>query len=116
MRSSEKLWPAQSTSAGANNGTAVDISMYQGVMEIVQNVNTGGTGSVATKIQQGNQSDGSDAADVTGATFTSVTTTGGHQLILLDTRMCGKYIRAVLTVTTGPEVCCVIANGEKKIQ
>ncbi len=109
-----ELFPAQSSSASAN-GTAVDLQPYQGVVRVILDAKTGGTGSLAVKLQTGDASDGSDAADISGAAFTTITTTGGLQALSVDSRTCKRYLRAVSTIVTGPQVFCVVAAAEKKI-
>lgn len=111
----EELLPPASQGAGAVNGTAVDISAYQGTLKVILDGATGGTGTLDVKIQTGDQSNGSDAADVSGAAFPQITTTGGKLALALDTRGCKKYIRAVSTVGTGPQVRACIAVGQKQV-
>ncbi len=110
-----ELFPAQSTSTGAN-GTCVDLQQYQGIVKVILDAKTGGTGTLNMKIQTGDASDGSDAADFSPAiAFTQITTTGGLQALSVDTRAAKRYIRAVSTIGTGPQVFAVLAVGEKKI-
>jgi hypothetical protein len=108
-----ELLPAGSRSAGTVNGTGVDIRNYQGFIKVHLNAATGGTGTLDVKIQD--SADNSSFADVSGYSFTQVTTTGGNQSIGVDARLCRRYIRAVSTVGTGPQVFAVIGIGAKQL-
>ncbi|HSW65201.1 MAG TPA: hypothetical protein VLH56_18115 [Dissulfurispiraceae bacterium] len=106
------LLPAGSRGAGTVDGTAVDVTTYKGIIKVILNGATGGTGTLNVKMQTGDLSNGSDAADITGGAFTQITTTGGNQALAIDTRGCKKFIRATATVGTGPQVFAVLAVAQ----
>lgn len=102
-------------------GTGVDVSAYEGVLKVTQNVGTttGTSPTLAGKIQA--SADNSAWSDVSGATFTGATG-ATKQSIALDLRVVGttvagaKYIRYVGTIggTTPSFSMGVYATGAKK--
>lgn len=93
-------------------GTGLDLTGYEGVVNITQGLGLIGGGSIsATKIQD--SADNSNWADVTGATFG--TTASAMTSVALDVRSVRRYIRYVATVTTGPVAVAVTLNGYKKV-
>lgn len=111
---------AAATIAATGGSTAVDVSGYQGILKV--NLNSaavgGGVNTLDVKIQTGDASNGSDAADITDAAFTQVTDAGAaFESIAVDTRLCGKYIRAYFTIGAGASaICSVQAFGQQKYQ
>lgn len=80
-------------------GSAVDVRQYKGVLKVQQLCgNVSGTSpTLAGKIQE--SADGStDWQDITGATFTSVTSSDSYQAIGVDARKTRGYIRYVGTI------------------
>lgn len=102
-------------------GTGVDISAYDGVLKVTQNVGTtsGTTPTLAGKLQA--SADNSAWSDIAGATFAQATA-AGKESIALDLRKAGetvvgaKYIRYVGTIagTTPSFTMGVYATGAKK--
>jgi hypothetical protein len=92
------LLKAQSATATAN-GTGVDISSYCGNILVILNAAAATAGinpTLDVKIQD--SADNSSFADVSGYAFTQVTTTDSLQGLSVDTRLCRKYIRVVITI------------------
>jgi hypothetical protein len=93
--------------AGAN-GTAVDISAYEGtgIVVVAYHKVAGTTPTFDYKLQAGAAANGSDAADIkeckgNDAKITQVTTstTDGSQVITVDISAIGKYLRGVTAVS-----------------
>ena len=110
------LTPADAANTAAATGTAVDISEYEGYLIVTSQVGVVTAGSIAGKLQHGDESNGSDAADITGATFTTVTTSNDPKTETIVIKVDGlkKYLRYLGTITTGPAVVGVSAVGVKK--
>lgn len=103
---------ASASQASTVTGSAVDLIDYEGPVAIIQSHGTG-TGSLDGKIQD--SADGStDWQDVSGATFTSETTTAGVQKLALNPKQIRRYIRYVGTIVTGPQNVAVALVGVKK--
>ena len=110
------LTPSDKADTGAATGTAVDVLEYEGYIIVTQQVGVVTAGSIAGKLQHGDAADGSDAADITGATFTTVTTSNDPLTETITIKADGlkRYLRYVGTITTGPAVVGVSAVGCKK--
>lgn len=107
------------TNTSTLTGTAVDVTLYEGIGAVVLNTakGTGTTPTLDGKLQSGAESDGSDAADISGATFTQVTDAADSlQVLSVDLSAAGKYLRFVGTITgTSPSfVLGVSLVGIKK--
>jgi len=102
-------------------GAGVDISAYEGVLKVTQNVGTttGTTPTLAGKLQA--SANNSTWTDIAGATFTGATG-AGKESIALDTRKAGetavgaRFIRYVGTIGgTSPSFTMgVYATGATK--
>lgn len=77
---------ANTAAATSGAGQWFDVSNWVGDLLIVQNLGAlTGAGSVNGKMQAASDVNGTGAADITGATFTSVTTSpGGAQVLAVD--------------------------------
>ncbi len=109
------LLPSASyANTAAATGAAIDLNDYEGEAAITLMASAGGTGSVDVTIQD--SSDGSTGwANISGAAFTQVTTAASQQKIALKTDGCKRYIRALGTIATGPQVFSVSALAAKKV-
>lgn len=97
----QALAPA-SRSAGAGNGSWLDVSLYEG--DLCYAIDTGAvTGSVAYKLEDATSIGGAGAADITGATLAGVADTSGA--IVVEANAVRGFVRLVATVTTGPVLC-----------
>lgn len=103
---------ASASQASTVTGTGVDLIDYDGPVAIVQSHGTG-TGSLAGKIQD-SADNSTDWQDVSGAAFSSETTTAGIQKIVLNSKGVRRYIRYVGTIVTGPQNVAVALIGFKK--
>lgn len=74
---------ANTAAATSGAGFWVDTSQFVGDVLVVQNVGVcTGAGSINGKLQAASDANGTGATDITGATFTSITTSpGGSQAI-----------------------------------
>jgi hypothetical protein len=90
-----------SLSAGANNGTWLAVSDYEGdlLFDIAQGATTG---SVVVKITDATDGSGTGVGDVTGATTGSLATANTATKIVVPASKCRSHVRVVATVTTGP--------------
>jgi hypothetical protein len=97
-------------------GSAVDLLTADGRCFAVQQVGTvtGTSPALAGKIQE--SADGStNWNDISGATFTSVSTTDNVQAISFDRTL--RYVRSIGTVTgTSPSFPLAVVVGEQKKQ
>lgn len=77
---------ANTAAATSGAGLWLDISNFVGDILVVQNVGVcTGAGSINGKLQAASDVNGTGAADVTGATFTSITTSpGGCQVYAIS--------------------------------
>ena len=103
--------------AAMTTGSAkwLDVRPYDGEILVIQHIQAI-TGSVAGKLQSASDANGTGAADITGATFTSVTTTDNTQSIAVDPKkVVGGFLGYVGTIATGPAVGQVIAGGKKHV-
>lgn len=106
------LVPPASHAAGTNNGTGVDILLYEGVIECTQNIGAL-TGSMTSKIQD--SADNASFADVTSQTASfAVGAANTPNSLKLDTRALRRYIRYVDVVTGGPILISATVTGVKK--
>ncbi|MBK9362998.1 MAG: hypothetical protein IPM99_18790 [Rubrivivax sp.] len=95
------MLPAASRSAGAANGSYVDLSKYEGDAVFV--VNTGAiTGSVIVKVEDATDSGGTGLADVTGAVTSSISSANTVAKIIVPCSKLRSHVRVTATVTTGP--------------
>lgn len=110
---------AASTKTSSANGTALNITDYEGPAMVILSSGAATAGSSPTldvKIQD--SADGSTGwNDVTGATFAQVTTSASLEAIPLDTNLCKQYVRGVATIggTSTPTFAfSVVFAGKKK--
>jgi hypothetical protein len=120
------LLPADSYAATTTNGSAVDVSAYEGRLLVVwdaEAVPTAGTADLTIQERE-------DAADSwanipadalqevdsdTADTFDQVTTAAAKfQVLAIDKNRVKAQLRAVLVVVTNPDVCSVHLVGTKK--
>jgi hypothetical protein len=90
-----------SLSAGANNGTWLAVSDYEGdlLFDIAQGATTG---SVIVKITDATDGSGTGVADVTGAVTGTLSTANTATKIVVPASKVRSHVRVVATVTTGP--------------
>jgi hypothetical protein len=90
-----------SLSAGANNGTWLAVSDYEGdlLFDIAQGATTG---SVVVKITDATDGSGTGVADVTGAVTGTLSTANTATKIVVPASKVRSHVRVVATVTTGP--------------
>lgn len=102
-----------SLSAGANNGTWIDVRNYHG--NLVFNVQLGAvTGSVVVKVQDATDGSGTGSADISGVTTASLNTANSTTSLVMDARKSRGWVRVVATVTTGPIVMGVTMVARQK--
>ena len=120
------MLPADSYAATTTNGSAVDVSAYEGRLLVVwdaEAVVTAGTADLTIQERR-------DAADSwanipadalqavdsdTADTFDQVTTAAAKfQVLAIDKNRVKAQLRAVLVVATNPDVCSVHLVGTKK--
>jgi len=120
------MLPADSYAATTTNGSAVDVSAYEGRLLVVwdaEAVPTAGTADLHIEEREDAadswadipadalQEVGSDTAD----TFDQVTTAAAKfQVLAIDKNRVKAQLRAVLVVATNPDVCSVHLIGQKK--
>lgn len=107
---------ANTAAATSGTGKWLDVRVYDGEILVIQQIGAV-TGTIAGKMQSASDANGTGAADITGATFTTVTSTGNStQSIAVDPRkVVGGFLGYVGTVVTGPSLVSVVAGGKKKI-
>lgn len=100
----------------AATGGWVSIAGYDDDVVVISNVGVVTAGSIAGKIQDADDGSGTNAADVSGATFTTVTTSNDPlcEKIVLHASGLRPYIRYVGTITTGPVDVGVVVAGHQK--
>ena len=90
-----------SLSAGANNGTWLAVSDYEG--DLFFDIAQGATaGNVVVKVTDATDGSGTGAADVTGATTAALSTANTATKLVVSAAKCRSHVRVVATVTTGP--------------
>lgn len=112
------LIPAEcADTAAATTATPIDVSSWEGAINVFQAVGAVTAGTITGKLVTGDESNLSDATDITGATFTAVGTTTDNsvQKITIQANACKKYLGYVGTIATGPAVVGVVAEGTPKI-
>lgn len=113
------LAPVDAANTTAATGTGVLVAEYEGDLMITSSVGVVTAGSIAGKLQACSAADGTGAEDITGATFTTVTTSNDPliQKITLDSNTmpaAKPYLRYIGTVTTGPAAVSVVLHARKK--
>lgn len=112
---------ANTAAATSGAGAWLDISNFIGDILVVQNVGAlTGAGSLNGKLQAASDANGTGAADVTGATFTSITTSpGGCQIYAIspDQMPSNKTFLGYVGTITGftAALIGVSAHGRKRI-
>ena len=108
------LVPAGSYAAGTQTPAGVDIRDYQGIVAVVVDAKTGGTGTLDVKIQD--SADNTTFADLSPAvSIATISTVASVQAVAVDTRLARRYIRAYAVIGTGPQLFAVYAAGQKQI-
>lgn len=91
--------PAAAFAANANI-TAIDLSTYVGSVALVVNAGAATAGSSPTLdiyLQSGSESNGANATNL-NVSATQVTATNSHQVLTVDTRAAGKYLKIVKVI------------------
>lgn len=111
---------ANTAGATSPSGAWLDVSNFVGDILVVQNVGVcTGAGSINGKLQAATDATGAGAADVTGATFTSITSSpGGCQVYAISPDQCPAaktFIGYVGTIAGFSAVLVsVTAHGRKR--
>lgn len=114
------LTAGEKANTSAATGTGVLVAEYEGNLLITQVIGLVTAGSIAGKLQACTADDGTGAEDITGATFTSVTTSNDNPNVQTcvvnsnDMPATKPYLRYIGTVTTGPAVAAVTLHARKK--
>ena len=110
------LTPASAADTAAATSAWVSIADYEGFLAVTSQVGAVTAGSIAGKLRHADDDSGTNAADITGATFTTVTTSNDPKTEKISVAVNGlkPYIQYVGTVTTGPAVVGVSMLGTKK--
>lgn len=96
----QSIHPA-SLSAGAANGSYIDISAAEG--EVVVPIYIGAvTGSVVVKVQDADDTGGTNVADLSGVATASLSAANTSAKLTFPASSARKAVRVVATVTTGP--------------
>jgi hypothetical protein len=104
------------------NVTGVDLKDYVGNVAIVFNIGASTAGTNPTydaALQSGAASDGSDAAAFSPAVAITQATAASHQVLSVDTRKAGRYLKIVQTIggTSSPSFPVSISIvGRKQVQ
>lgn len=108
------LLSPQSLSAGANTGTWVPVSNYEG--DLLFTCAAGAiTGNVVFKVQSADDASGTSAADVTGAALSAMSTGDEIGTIVVKKSAIGNaYCTVVATVTTGPVLASAVLEARRK--
>lgn len=106
---------AANTAAATSLG--IDISDYEGVLTVTQNIGVVSGGSITGKLVTSDASDLSGSVDVPGGGFTAVTTSTdpAAESLHVEVSSLKKYIGYVGTIVTGGVLVGVTAVGSKKI-
>lgn len=106
---------APQTITSSTNGSTGDMLTGDGPCFAIQQVGavSGTSPTLAGKVQE--SSDGSSWSDISGATFTSVTSTGSYQCINFERTK--RYVRYVGTVGgTSPSFAVAVVISQQKKQ
>jgi hypothetical protein len=107
------MLPAASRSAGAANGSYVDLSAYIGDAVFICDIGAV-TGNVVIKVEDATSGAGAGLADVTGAVSGTITTADTAVKFVLPVDKLRQFVRVTATVTTGPVLCGVIFMGNPR--
>lgn len=107
------LGPGDKANTSAATGSWVQVTNYEGVILVTQNVGAVTAGTIDGKLQHATSNGGAGAADITGATFTRVSTSNDPAIetIAINTNGLYDYIRYVGTIGTGPAQVGVSFTG-----
>ena len=110
------LVPGAKADTTAATGGWVAVAKYEGQIAFIQSIGTVTAGSIAGKIRHADDSGGTGAADVTGATFTSITTSNdpATEKIYVSASALKPYVQYLGTVTTGPADAGVVMVAHPK--
>ncbi len=111
------LTPADAANTAAATSAYVSIADYEGYLIVTQHVGVVTAGTIAGKLVHADDDSGTNVADITGATFTSVTTSTDNpnvQKCVVPVNGLKPYIGYVGTIGTGPAVVGVTFAGVKK--
>jgi hypothetical protein len=99
------LHPAASETASFTGATTniADLQLFDGGVRIALDcaAGTGGTTTLALKIQHSDTTTSGDFVDVTNGVFTSLTTSASFQTLFLNRNDLKRYIRLVTTQGAG---------------
>lgn len=115
LTTSQLIAAVSAANTAAATSLGVDISEYEGVITVTQNVGVVTAGSITGKLVTSDASDLSGAVDVTGGGFTAVTTANdpAAQSVTVACSALKTYIGYVGTIATGPAVVGVTMVGQK---
>jgi hypothetical protein len=106
---------ANTAAATSGSGKWLDVRVYDGEILVVQQIGAV-TGSIAGKLQSASDANGTSAADITGATFTTVSSSNNTQTAVVDPKkVVGGFLGYVGTIVTGPSLVSISAGGKKKV-
>jgi hypothetical protein len=92
------------------NGTAIDMTDYEGCCFILDLGDVASTGTVNMKIQRDDNSSFSSPTDISGAALTQIADTGDNGLYIVDVRdVTERYLRCVVTGATANHIGGVVA-------
>lgn len=112
LTTSQLIAAVSAANTAAATSLGVDISEYEGVITVTQNVGVVTAGSITGKLVTSDASDLSGAVDVTGGGFAAVTTAAA-QSVTVSCSALKTYIGYVGTIATGPAVVGVTMVGQK---
>lgn len=115
LTTSQLIAAVSAANTAAATSLGVDISEYEGVITVTQNVGVVTAGSITGKLVTSDASDLSGSVDVTGGGFTAVTTANdpAAQSVTVSCSALKTYIGYVGTIATGPAVVGVTMVGQK---
>lgn len=110
------LTPGEKADTAAATGSWISVAAYEGDLIVTSDVGTITAGSLAGKLQHADDDSGTNAADISGAGFTTVTTSNDPKCEKVAVALAGlkPYVRYLGTVTTGPAVVGVTALAHPK--
>lgn len=113
------LAPANAANTAGATGLGVDIRPYEGDLMVTSSVGVVTGGTIAGKLQACSAADGTGAEDITGATFTTVSTSNDPLIekitVSCDALPAAKpFLRYIGTVVTGPAQVSVVLHARPK--
>jgi len=108
---------AAANTAAATSAAAIDITPYEGFLEVTQTVGVVTAGTIDGALQECDDAGMANPVALSGQTFPQVTTANDPltQTILVPLgRITKPFLRYVGTIATGPAVVGVTFRGKKK--